>query len=663
MELDPFKSSSAVRDPHQLSPLNICTAMCHSNRGIGLGEGFPWPSLKGDYEYYTHLTQWTSDPSKKVVQIKGRRTWMLTTEKEKEAASVINVIISSTLREDSHRSLHKVVSSFDEAVDYALSGPRRHEIEAVWVMGGTRVYANAINHPLCKRLYLTRVFGNFDADVFFPEFENKFRKISLPNVDGEPREDNGVRYQFEVYERLRDILRLRFRKKHLVFCVLSFMKVFANTDEPRPLPDIPTTRRHLDSKIMNKNYLKLTMEGIQTSDESALLKRYHDSLVNALGNRTEETKIPNPNRYEERQDNLRRACGSMPGRQKTLRSLHTLWYMDTHKMLYCSVAKSGSSFWRRTWKALSAYEGKDTSPYKFAHSEFRSEYYRLDIINATKSAETGFSLSQLLETSFKYIFTRDPYTRIFSAYVDKFLAPNKYLWKQIGKKIAKSRDLASDKSLRCGHDVTFREFVKYIIRTPRRRLDDHFIPVSSVCDVCNLQYDVVAKMETFREDVSYIFRHLNVDKRIKFKDFAVEHTVDSVVDYVTRAFSQRERISSCVSFHTALRRLWRQMQILGIISKQEDFPLAPEQSEASKQIEVINLALEAHWRSGDTSKSNKMEAFLQAYHQISIEELEALRKKYQKDFLLFGYDDRPQMLFQNFEQLDMTFDYFDVLNE
>ncbi|XP_046543781.1 dihydrofolate reductase-like [Haliotis rubra] len=202
MELEAPKSSSATRDFNLLSPLNICTAMCDSNRGIGLGEGFPWPSLKGDYEYYTDLTQRISAPNKKVVQIKGRRTWMLTREKEKDAASVINVIISSTLREDSHRSLHKVVSSFDEAVDYALSGPRRDEIEAVWVMGGTRVYENAINHPLCKRLYLTRVFGNFDADVFFPEFETKFQKISDLNVDGEPREDNGVRYQFEVYERL-----------------------------------------------------------------------------------------------------------------------------------------------------------------------------------------------------------------------------------------------------------------------------------------------------------------------------------------------------------------------------------------------------------------------------------------------------------------------------
>ncbi|XP_046543788.1 carbohydrate sulfotransferase 9-like [Haliotis rubra] len=405
------------------------------------------------------------------------------------------------------------------------------------------------------------------------------------------------------------------------------------------------------------------MEGIQTSDESTLLKRYHDSLMNALGNRTEETKLPNPNRYAERRNYLRRACVSIPGRQKTLRSLHTLWYMDSQKMLYCSVAKSGSSFWRRTWKALSAYEGKETSPYKFAHSEFKSEYYRLDIINATKSAEAGFSLSRLLETSFKYIFTRDPYARIFSAYVDKFVAPNKYLWKQIGKKIARSRDFASDKSLRCGHDVTFREFVKYIIRTPRRRLDDHFIPVASVCDVCNLQYDVVAKMETFKEDVSYILRHLNVDNRIKFKDFGVEHTVDSVVDYVTRAFSQRERISSCVSFHTALRRLWRQMQILGIISKQEDFPLTPEQSETYKQTEVINLALAAHWRSGDISTSNKREAFIQAYQQIPLADMEALSQKYQKDFLLFDYDDRPQMLFQKSEQLYMTFDYFDVLKE
>ncbi|XP_071112162.1 uncharacterized protein [Haliotis cracherodii] len=594
------KPSSPDTDLNRVSPVNICTAMCDSNRGIGLGEGFPWPSLKGDYEYYTGLTQRTSDPSMKVVQIKGRRTWLLTREKEKDAASVINVIISSTLREGSHRSLHKVVTSFDEAVHYAVSGPRRGEIEAIWVMGGTHVYE----------------------------------------------------------------LRRRFRKRHvIVFGCISLVLVRSMMSYgPETSADTSMTRRHLHvNEMRKKNYLKLAIEGIQTSDEKVLLKRYHDSLMTALGNRSEATKLPNRNRYSERRDHLTRACDSIPGRQKTLRSLHTLWYMDTPKMVYCSVAKSGSSFWRRTWEALSVYDGHETSPYKFAHSAFKSKYHRLDIINATKSGEMGFSLLKLLDTSFKYVFARDPYARIFSAYVDKFVAPNNYLWKQIGKKIVQSRDLASDKSLRCGHDVTFREFVKYIIDTPRRRLDDHFIPVSSVCDVCNLQYDVVAKMETFKEDVSYIFRHLNVDNRIKFKDFKLEHLVDSVVDYVTRAFSQRKRIRPCVSFHTALRRLWRQMQILGLISKQEEFPLTPEQSETSKEIEVINLALEASLRSG-VSASNK-EAFLQAYRTISKDDLEEIRKKYLKDFLLFAYDDRPQMLFQKSEQFDNTFDYFDVLNE
>ncbi|XP_046575900.1 dihydrofolate reductase-like [Haliotis rubra] len=59
----------------------------------------------------------------------------------------------------------------------------------------------AIAHPLCKHIYLTRIYRDYDSDVFFPSFEDTFTESSDPDVDGKMREDNGIQFRFEVYDR------------------------------------------------------------------------------------------------------------------------------------------------------------------------------------------------------------------------------------------------------------------------------------------------------------------------------------------------------------------------------------------------------------------------------------------------------------------------------
>ena len=54
------------------------------------------------------------------------------------------------------------------------------------------------------------------------------------------------------------------------------------------------------------------------------------------------------------------------------------------------------------------------------------------------------------------MFTREPYGKLLSGYVDKLFAPNPYFWKAIGRLIIrKFRKDPSPESLTCGHDVTF----------------------------------------------------------------------------------------------------------------------------------------------------------------------------------------------------------------
>lgn len=64
-----------------------------------------------------------------------------------------------------------VVHSKEEALQVA----KQYEKEEVFVIGGARVYHEFID--LADRLYITRVAGIFEADTFFPAYEEKFPRV------------------------------------------------------------------------------------------------------------------------------------------------------------------------------------------------------------------------------------------------------------------------------------------------------------------------------------------------------------------------------------------------------------------------------------------------------------------------------------------------------
>lgn len=85
-----------------------------------------------------------------------------------------------------------VVTSLDAALEAAKGS------EEVMVIGGAEVYALAL--PKAQRLYITRVQGTFDADVYFPELDwQSWREIfRQEHLMDEPK---SLRYTFQILER------------------------------------------------------------------------------------------------------------------------------------------------------------------------------------------------------------------------------------------------------------------------------------------------------------------------------------------------------------------------------------------------------------------------------------------------------------------------------
>lgn len=64
----------------------------------------------------------------------------------------------------------------------------------IWVIGGGQIFAEFL--PYATELHLTRVSGTFDCDVFFPEFEDRFKRI----WQSETYAQNGISYHYEIWK-------------------------------------------------------------------------------------------------------------------------------------------------------------------------------------------------------------------------------------------------------------------------------------------------------------------------------------------------------------------------------------------------------------------------------------------------------------------------------
>ncbi|MDP3986069.1 MAG: dihydrofolate reductase [Candidatus Veblenbacteria bacterium] len=161
-------------------------AAMDSKRGVGKGGVIPW-RLKGDLEHFREITVGQG----KNAVIMGRATWLSLPEKFRPLSGRVNVVLSRGPLELPAGVLH--AGSLPEALELFAGQP----IEEIFIIGGGQVYAEAIGHPACKKIYLTEVDGEFGCDTFFPEIPAMFQRASTL----EPMSEGEFKYRFVTYEK------------------------------------------------------------------------------------------------------------------------------------------------------------------------------------------------------------------------------------------------------------------------------------------------------------------------------------------------------------------------------------------------------------------------------------------------------------------------------
>jgi len=168
---------------------------CALDGGIGKDNKIPW-YIPGDLKHFKQLTTTCPDGFMNAV-VMGRNTFESLPEQHKPLPSRVNIVVSTTLEQTSSSTSNiHVVRSLQEALE--LVG-RLQYVHKTFVIGGSRLYHEALEHPSCTKAFVTHVYHHFPCDVFFPmgPLFSDFTKATK----GQVNEHKGLFYAFYTYLR------------------------------------------------------------------------------------------------------------------------------------------------------------------------------------------------------------------------------------------------------------------------------------------------------------------------------------------------------------------------------------------------------------------------------------------------------------------------------
>jgi dihydrofolate reductase len=134
----------------------VLVAAVAENGVIGRAGGLPW-RLKSDLQHFRALT--TGKPI-----VMGRRTWA---SLARPLPNRTNIVVT---RDPAFAARGAVVTaSLVAALEVARGDALRRNVDAVMVIGGGDIYAQAM--PLATRLEITRVHARPDGEAVFPAID------------------------------------------------------------------------------------------------------------------------------------------------------------------------------------------------------------------------------------------------------------------------------------------------------------------------------------------------------------------------------------------------------------------------------------------------------------------------------------------------------------
>ncbi|XP_066286949.1 carbohydrate sulfotransferase 14-like [Branchiostoma lanceolatum] len=221
---------------------------------------------------------------------------------------------------------------------------------------------------------------------------------------------------------------------------------------------------------------------------------------------------------------------------------HHIIVSDKYKFLYCYVPKVACTNWKRVIKAL---EGS------LASTDQEIDIYEIHRKNWTYLKDYDQAgIQHRLQNYYKFMFVRDPLERLVSAYRDKFVEhPEEYFGRRFGTRIQKMFRNGMWNIL--GADVTFQEFVRFVIQAKGYDLNEHWQSYNELCQPCAVNYDFIGTYENLEEDAEHVLKVLDVDKKVSFPRRQAQ-----IYNKRTTREVLKEHLDGLPDAESYLRKLW-----------------------------------------------------------------------------------------------------------
>ncbi|XP_058480959.1 carbohydrate sulfotransferase 12-like [Solea solea] len=137
----------------------------------------------------------------------------------------------------------------------------------------------------------------------------------------------------------------------------------------------------------------------------------------------------------------------------------------------------------------------------------------------------------------KFLFVRDPFIRLISAYRNKFLSSNQLFYHGPGRYILRRFANYSDppetvkEALALGLQVSFYNFIQFVLEKGliQQNMNEHWNQMNRLCSPCLIQYDFIGHQETMQEDIEHLLKILKLQDDIKVPSAYVNVTTDDSV--------------------------------------------------------------------------------------------------------------------------------------
>ena len=270
-------------------------------------------------------------------------------------------------------------------------------------------------------------------------------------------------------------------------------------------------------------------------------------------------------------------------------------------------------------------------------------------------------VAQQVNTSYRFMFVREPFSRLLSAYIDKFLLPD--FWTSYGKKLMKFLHSSPEA---CPSNISFEQFVQFVLLKDRtgQEIGDHWRPIHKLCNPCLFRPHVVGKMESFAKDSQHVLSAMNmswVTRGLEDRDKRVHRELDMLIDFNVALLEVRD-VFRCTNLSGIVQRLWTAFQLNGYIPTEVTLPRhfltspatsGPERDKKAYTERFKRFVHEAYEsarnRTKEAWKRQRETALVEAYRTIGDDLMRGLQKLYEYDFKLFGYDPKPDILFRDRE--------------